>query len=114
MSFVRGQEELQAKKQAGMASSFLNCYLHVAIKSFLKLSLRNSDPHDLSHTSSANKAVSIASLTSGGSALMPSKSDTRKATVTAQLRHGAELQPCSRSCAPARCLRLCVGLFLIL
>lgn len=50
MSFVRGQEELQAKKRAGMASSFLNCYLHVAVKSFLKLSLRNSDLHDLSHT----------------------------------------------------------------
>lgn len=77
MSFVGGQEELQAKKRAGRVSSFLNCYLHVAIKSFLKLSLRNPDPHDLSHTSSANKAVSVASLTSGGSTLMPNNPDAR-------------------------------------
>lgn len=114
MSFRQGPRT--AGKEAGRDGfhSFLNCYLHVAIKSFLKLSLRNPDPHDLSHTSSANKAVSVASLTSGGSALMPGNPDARKATVTAQLNHGAEHQPCSWSCAPACCLRLCVGLFLTL
>lgn len=84
MSFVRGQEELQAKKRAGMASGFLNCYLHVAVKSFLKLSLRNSDLHDLSHTSSANKAVSIASLTSGGSTLMPARPRLLLSFITEQ------------------------------
>lgn len=75
MSFRQGPRT--AGKEAGRDGfhSFLNCYLHVTIKSFLKLSLRNPDLHDLSHTSSANKAVSVASLTSGGSTPMPGNPD---------------------------------------
>lgn len=55
----------EARSRQGWLPQFSGrCYLHVRYQSLLKLSLRNPDPHDLSHTSSANKAVSVASQTS--------------------------------------------------
>ena len=74
------------------AVSLISANLHVSVKPFLMLSLRNPDPHGLSHASSANKAVNITSLNSGGIILMLDDLDIPEAPeagVTAQLPHGS-------------------------